>query len=1099
MIRQEQYKEAFIDVDESSVQKSNIDKKYTKYSLLPVITQPPTITGQPINNFSQRTWKEYNTQNIIIDQDKRYYYLSNTITLVKNTEFSVTVFASNPANPQNPISTEGLTFIWKRNGIVIQSLQFSNTNTIIVSAQDSIPSLSGIYTCDVTNEYGTVTTDPINIEIIDLNNSTLFNKNLIQNGSGDSNIEGWDVDGSLTIQELLDYYTTSGFSSVNRKGVFKFSFDSKVFNDDEPIYNFLPSLIDNENPDKEYASFFPSITSIQNRKYNLEDNINYYHLGLESVQYDQDQTIVASQTIDISNYYNYVDGGVYGVDQCGFELFNYLGTGILNYDMVLNDEYTNATLYPSTTDYGKPIKNIKFKQIVDTDITYNVSFVDINGSLLERRLYQGPNLTDITAVTNKQIYKNENNIKGLFNIVPNRKLDFTNLSSYLITKDNAINLNQVYYKLPTLRFPAGGSGWNVGAFTFDKNVTDPESVDNDVSDVEASPADGYQFSFAGNVAGKSISIVSSTSNENQQFGSLVDAIRGRLISMEVMLDLVTYGLDISSNFSRDTLLGLYTTIVTTIDAYTTDLEKTSEGYQDIESMSNLFLDLGVKHQNDADNNYYQIVLNIFKEYFATQIQNKESTINKIRDDFNSQYSVDIVGQLKTRLHQLIDDFNYVYLDGLTETMTPEQRDIVKGLYDQEIDLFAGDFDSLTNSIINNIITVKMDDLDILTNVARLNPFNNQDLADRTKGTIDGLRDQVATGNANVFTGNLDVIARQRNIAIESALQELWKEFINSVDYIVDDFRFRKLSNILWEKAGLRIASEVYGDPLWSGYINLFYLSDYRYNTIVQLQNAYFNKIMPSIPVANRTLNLGYLKLIANDIKPENRYKIPFKIIPESEKAELFVNIAEGRTYNAFAKGAAAFFGYNQTGSIPKGTRTINVDYSFTIKNKNISKPPPENWNSNKVTLDNYSIYSVPRAAVVGATLLVQPIKTYESNFSQSLKIPANNNWYKAKDELKFLGRSDIETAYNSSTSTTNAVNVCNNQINQYIGILPELKNYFEILPFNFFVYNGGNGMGIANKPDFYNMQEIPESVDFSKYPFIRSLINRYEYLNYLSF
>ena len=56
MIRQEQYKEAFIDVDESSVQKSNIDKKYTKYSLLPVITQPPTISVQPINNFSQRSW-----------------------------------------------------------------------------------------------------------------------------------------------------------------------------------------------------------------------------------------------------------------------------------------------------------------------------------------------------------------------------------------------------------------------------------------------------------------------------------------------------------------------------------------------------------------------------------------------------------------------------------------------------------------------------------------------------------------------------------------------------------------------------------------------------------------------------------------------------------------------------------------------------------------------------------------------------------------------------------------------------------------------------------------------------------------------------------
>lgn len=996
MIKREQYQPGYVSLDEDALSLTNLNKTYTKFNLLPIITQAPIIVGQPTNNFSQTTWKEYNSNKIVINQDKRFYYVDNTVVVVKGTAFNISIYTQNPANIVDPNSLEDLTFTWKRNNVVLNTHTNQNTNTITFTEFETTSNISGLYVCEVSNQYGSTTSDAINIVVLDTEADNFFNKNLIENGSGDSSADSWNATDQFAAQEMLDYYTTSGFSSANRKGYFKYSYDAKYFDDDEPTYSLLPSLIDNDSPSKDYAAFFPSVYKFKPTNYNIKDSINYYYLGAKDVTYGQDNTIQIIQNINLVDYGTIIDGGAYGIRECGYELFHYMGSGILNYDWVLNDEYTFNTIYPSTQEYSSSIRNIKIKQIIDTKTTGYIEFLDIGGNLLERRTFEGPDVRDLSAVTNKNIHVN--NLTDILDIIPNRKIDLTRLTKRLFI-NNKINYNEIYYKLPTFRFP---STWKPEGtedgyqFTFD--TSEPKQVKN----IYTEPVKDYELIFNGfrvTNTPRTINIISSLKSDapNKQ-SNVVKALKSRIVAMDMMLDFVTYGMQMDKNLTGnrndnqlyETLLVLFMTLVTTVDSQTTEVEKQDEFYNSVMSVSEAFLDLSVKHQDEG---YQATVGEIYKDYFTTQYANKVELKNKIINEYN---------QAK-------------------QTSPPQQ------------------------------------------------------------------------------------LSRKRIELLEKWMLELWRDYIINIGYIEGDFRFRKLSNLI-NINGYAIKQKIFEtgtQPYFEMHNQLEILNGVDPNELRALETRIFNKIFPQILNDDRTLKLGYLKLLDYDMKPENQSKLPLVVQPESQRGEIFFNNKSTIVYGAFAKGAAAFFGYHYTGSIPTNTRSANVSYTFELKNKNINNTQPIDWPSDQVTIDNYSVYSIPRVGVAGATMLVQPVKEYESNFTSSLSIDPNNVWQKSKNSIKYVAKDDLEIVYNTSTAQTNLLNIANNQIKAYIDILPQMSDYFSYIEG---VIDTSTLQNVnSGPPSYYDKEDLRRLSPLilpklqKDYPLILQLINRYEYLNYLNF
>jgi hypothetical protein len=167
-----------------------------EFSLLPDIIALPRIMSQPANNFVQYTWIENvingipNYQNIKIKD--------NTITILSGTEFSIGIRSVDLSNVANINDTANLSYKWKRDDSYIYELNSLNngigSETFMVLQNNSVTTLSGKYVCEVSNAFGTVETEPFNINVIDPLSYPKFYNNLILNGDGDGGLDGWIAD-----------------------------------------------------------------------------------------------------------------------------------------------------------------------------------------------------------------------------------------------------------------------------------------------------------------------------------------------------------------------------------------------------------------------------------------------------------------------------------------------------------------------------------------------------------------------------------------------------------------------------------------------------------------------------------------------------------------------------------------------------------------------------------------------------------------------------------------------------------------------------------------------------------------------------------------
>ena len=167
-------------------------KEYSSpFSLLPPNEVPPNIDTQPIDSVQQTTWILRYQQSTPIFQTIQPK--QNRVVMIQGTAFSLEALASDPSNANLLNQPSKLSYKWKRDESLLTAFSKGVGKTkLTISRQDCVPSKSGAYTCEVTNAYGTTSTNVVNVEIIDPDNHPKLYKNLIINGDGSGGTDGWE-------------------------------------------------------------------------------------------------------------------------------------------------------------------------------------------------------------------------------------------------------------------------------------------------------------------------------------------------------------------------------------------------------------------------------------------------------------------------------------------------------------------------------------------------------------------------------------------------------------------------------------------------------------------------------------------------------------------------------------------------------------------------------------------------------------------------------------------------------------------------------------------------------------------------------------------
>lgn len=601
------------------------DRSFTTFTLLPSLNQPPTIGGQPIDNITQTTWADQLNGELIY-QDKTTLFFNNVVNIVEGTAFSISTIANNPAKLN---TQEGLTYVWKRNGLILQGSRFENTNTLVFESNQAVIDISGIYTCEVSNQFGTTVTDPVTLKIVNPDTEVLFTKNILQDGSGDANLEEWVQDSDKVRPfEFLDFYTTRGFASVTRNGFFRFSNDQRA---DEA----QSKLIGNDNPSQPYAAFFPSPTLIDNNtRYNLIQNISPYYIGVAPFEYGDRNQYAISQVMPLGDYFDFVDGAAYGIDGCNYELFHYLGAGITKYALSFNgglevpsSYQPTDEIFPDSEEYSQDIFDIDLVPAGYDKVDGFIQFTDSEGNILTRDLFDQPSIDDLAAIIKPQITPAQ--AQELFQLVPNRKVDFTKLIDSLFSfppgSDPAPNAYSPYWKLPFFRVVDNNVVASLGT-----------AQGGDVYDIECVPAANYTYNVTLKIENRPKPIIirhkldgdltsQYRDREPRLLNTLESYIRNlrlRLLLMEVTLDAVTYGVDITKPTPEEynnvqtlgTLLCLYFTMITTAAEYESPADRDLWDFSRIRSISNELLGYAVTEQASTSNSYLDVFSKIWRKY-----------------------------------------------------------------------------------------------------------------------------------------------------------------------------------------------------------------------------------------------------------------------------------------------------------------------------------------------------------------------------------------------------------------------------------------------------------------------------------------------------
>lgn len=369
-----------------------------EFFLMPDLPNAPVISSQPTSNIAQYTWIEkYDdvTKDPIFQPLKERF---GTYTVVKGTSVGWNIFTTDPSNINSFSSDENLKFVWKKDGtpvFEVNSIQNGKgVPGILLEGSSTTLSATGRYICEVSNQYGTAVTEPIDLQVVDpYNNPKLF-RNLIQNGSAEKGLTNWVVEPDITSTTFLESNALTGnYASLPRFSYYDFKAKKSTgwpavdfkFCQGGPsslFYNFwrdwkskdttleirnikgepskylegwatwllksYPSnIVPNEDiGDYKYAAFYPGMVWMDRYNknqgngqiglYEESENqvLNYFtRKNIKFKKFGGTPTTKMSQIIDIVDVSEYVDGSVAGVRHLSAQFFAYVGAGITRYQI----------------------------------------------------------------------------------------------------------------------------------------------------------------------------------------------------------------------------------------------------------------------------------------------------------------------------------------------------------------------------------------------------------------------------------------------------------------------------------------------------------------------------------------------------------------------------------------------------------------------------------------------------------------------------------------------------------------------------------------------------------------------------------------------
>jgi len=187
---------------------TNDINRSSPFNLLPVDLIPPLVVRQPIFTIKQKTWlAASNTVDFGGDIIKYQQIKPNrpVVSVLQGTVIEFNIEVQDNSLPSNPNIPNIISYVWKKDGAPISQLNNLNNKrgTNIVQLTSDYQT-TGQYICEVSNLYGTTTSSPFRIDVIDPYEHPKLYKNLIINGSGENGLTGWTTDADI---KTLPFHT----------------------------------------------------------------------------------------------------------------------------------------------------------------------------------------------------------------------------------------------------------------------------------------------------------------------------------------------------------------------------------------------------------------------------------------------------------------------------------------------------------------------------------------------------------------------------------------------------------------------------------------------------------------------------------------------------------------------------------------------------------------------------------------------------------------------------------------------------------------------------------------------------------------------------
>jgi len=321
---------------------SDLNENETVYDLLPVIVNRPPVITKSISEASSPPIKPYTAANAT--GEAMYQFPDGTVKINLGAKVTLRVKAEQPPilNVENGVptmikSTQGLTYVWRKDGqMIVSEYRESLASSVTVKGSQLVfdnmqPRDAGTYTCEISNDIGTVSSEPIQVEVLNLDFDSYFYRNLIKNPYGLDGTNDWSANNDdLTTKALVKTESPQDFIQPNKVNLFGYTMDMMH----PRPYQIEPGVIQDL---KMTDTFLKSGASYFTRtRYKFETKGGSF-------------LVRAYQDIDLSDIQWLIKGGVFGVEGVRAFFSCYIGMALPSFipvkELISLDQRTKDTNY----------------------------------------------------------------------------------------------------------------------------------------------------------------------------------------------------------------------------------------------------------------------------------------------------------------------------------------------------------------------------------------------------------------------------------------------------------------------------------------------------------------------------------------------------------------------------------------------------------------------------------------------------------------------------------------------------------------------------------------------------------------------------------